>query len=201
MTSEVGKHRTALEQTNRELDQKVNELSDLANYNDTILASMTSGLMALDLDGHFETLNETAKTILGVRASSSVKGRHYSQMVPVESLFGQIIEGTLQSQASINVPRLEFVRSDGQAVLLGLRTAMRRDHSQTFGMLVVFEDLSPVQTLERRLRQADRLAAVIWLKLRAKTAISSRGRRLASLPSNLESGMQYARRAMPPPPS
>jgi signal transduction histidine kinase len=37
---------------------------------------------------------------------------------------------------------------------------MRRDHNQTFGLLVIFEDLSPVQALERRLRHADRLAAV-----------------------------------------
>jgi signal transduction histidine kinase len=31
---------------------------------------------------------------------------------------------------------------------------------QTVGLLVVFEDLSPMQTLERRLRRADRLAAL-----------------------------------------
>ncbi len=161
MTHEVGKHRAALEQTNCELDQKVNELSDLANYNDTILASMTSGLMALDLNGHLETLNETAKTLLlGVGSTVVAEGRHYSQVVPAESLFGQIIERALQSQTPINVPRLEFVRTDGDAVPLGLRTAMRHDHSQTCGLLVIFEDLSPVQALERRLRQADRLAAV-----------------------------------------
>jgi two-component system sensor histidine kinase AtoS len=159
MTSELGKHRTELEKSNRELDQKVNELSRLANYNATILASMTSGLMTLGLDGHFEAMNETAETILGIR-SPSVQGHHYSHMVATDSLFGQVIEHALQSRLPINVPRLEFVRADRRAVPLGLRTAMRRDHSQTFGLLVIFEDLSPVQALERRLRHADRLAAV-----------------------------------------
>ena len=159
MTSEVAKHRAELEMTNCELDQKVNELSALANYNDTILASMTSGLMTLDLDGFLETINATAETILGVSHASS-KGCHYSQIVTADSLFGQVIERALQSQAPINVPRLEFIRSDHRMVPLGLRTAMRRDHNQTFGLLVIFEDLSPVQALERRLRHADRLAAV-----------------------------------------
>lgn len=159
MTSEVGKHRTALEKTNRELDQKVNELSVMANYNATILASMTSGLMTLDLDGLFEAMNETAETILGVRLST-LKGCHYSQLVSADSLFGQVIERALQSQAPINVPQLEFIRFDGLAVPLRLRTAMRHDQGQTFGLLVIFEDLSPVQELERRLRHADRLATV-----------------------------------------
>jgi PAS domain S-box-containing protein len=159
MTSELGKHRAALEQSNRELDQKVNELSVLANYNATILASMTSGLVTLGLDGHLEAMNETAEAILGLR-SSSIQGQHYSHIVVADSLFGQIIERALQSRTPINVPRLEFIRSDGRAVPLGLRTAMRHDRGQAFGLLVIFEDLSPVQALERRLRHADRLAAV-----------------------------------------
>jgi PAS domain S-box-containing protein len=159
MTSEVGKHRTELEKSNRELDQKVNELSVLANYNATILASMTSGLMTLGLDGRFEAMNATAETILGV-SSSSLHRQHYSQIVAPDTLFSQIIERTLQSRTPINVPRMEWIRSDGRVVPLGLRTAMRHDQGTTFGVLVIFEDLSPVQALERRLRHADRLAAV-----------------------------------------
>ncbi|ETX02085.1 MAG: hypothetical protein ETSY1_04885 [Candidatus Entotheonella factor] len=159
MTSEVGKHRTAIENTNRELDQKVNELSVMANYNATILASMTSGLITLDLEGLFEAMNETAESILGFDLAT-VKGGHYSELMTADSLFGQIIERALQSQAPINVPRLEFIRLDGAAVPLRLRTAMRHDQGQTFGLLIIFEDLSPVQELERRLRHADRLAAV-----------------------------------------
>lgn len=154
MTSELWKHRTELENANRELDQKVRALSALTTYNENILSSMTSGLMTLDLNGSFEAMNATAETIL------SVKGCHYSDILAADTLFGQIIESSLQSQTSINVPRLEFIRPDGLAVPLGLRTAMLQDRDQTFGLLAIFEDLSPVQALERRLRQADRLAAV-----------------------------------------
>ncbi len=159
MTSELWKHRTELEDANCELDQKVRALSALTTYNENILSSMTSGLMTLDLEGRFEAMNATAETILGVRGTS-MQGCHYSDILAVDALFGQIIESSLQSQTSINVPRLEFTRPDGLAVPLGLRTAMLQSRDQTFGLLVIFEDLSPVQALERRLRQADRLAAV-----------------------------------------
>lgn len=159
MTSELWKHRTELEDANRELDQKVHALSALTTYNENILSSMTSGLMTLDLDGRFEAMNATAETILSV-CGTSIQGCHYSDILAADTLFGQVIENSLQSQTSINVPRLEFIRPDGLAVPLGLRTAMLHEGEQTFGLLVIFEDLSPVQALERRLRQADRLAAV-----------------------------------------
>ena len=159
MASELGTHRAELEKTNCELDQKVKELSVMANYNATILASMTSGLITLDLDGRFEAMNHTAEVIFGV-SSLSVHGHHYSQIVAADSLFSQIIERALQRRMPINVPRMAFIRPDGRAVPLGLRTAMRHDHGQTSGLLIIFEDLSPVQELERRLRHADRLAAV-----------------------------------------
>jgi PAS domain S-box-containing protein len=120
---------------------------------------MTSGLMTLGLDGRFEAMNATAETILGV-SSSSLHRQHYSQLLAPDTLFSQIIERTLQSRTPINVPRMEWIRSDGRVVPLGLRTAMRHDQGTTFGVLVIFEDLSPVQALERRLRHADRLAAV-----------------------------------------
>jgi two-component system sensor histidine kinase AtoS len=159
MASELSKHRAALEKTNHELDQKVGELSVMANYNSTILASMTSGLMTLNLDGYFESINETAETILGVNGSAFY-GEHYSQLVTANSPLGQVIERALQNRTPINVRRLEYIRSDGRVVPLGLRTAMRHDVDQMHGLMIIFEDLSPVQDLERRLRQADRLAAV-----------------------------------------
>ena len=159
MTSELGKHHTALETTNRELDQKVHELSRLANYNATILASMDNGLMTLDLEGRLESMNEAAETILGVSAASR-RGDHYSRLITPDSLFAQVIERTLQSQAPMQAPRFEFIRPDGLAIPLGLRTAMRHDHTETFGLVAIFEDLSSIQALERRLRRADRLAAL-----------------------------------------
>ena len=159
MTSELDKHRTALETTNRELDQKVHELSRLANYNTTILASMDSGLMTLGLDGRLEAMNEAAETILGVSAAAS-QGDHYSRLVTPDSLFAQIVERALRSRTPVQAPRFEFVRADGSAMPLSLRTAMRHDHHETFGLVAIFDDLSSIQALERQLRQSDRLAAL-----------------------------------------
>jgi two-component system sensor histidine kinase AtoS len=160
MTSELQKHRFALEQTNQQLDQKVRELSILANYNTNILTSMTSGLFTLDLDGRFETVNSRAETMLGWRAAE-VYGQSYQQVFGDMLQLVQVIDASRQHRLPLTAPRVEFHRRDGQRVPLALRTAMLQDpEAHTVGLLAIFEDLSPLQSLERQLQRADRLAAL-----------------------------------------
>ncbi len=160
MTGELRKHRMALEESNRQLDHKVLELSALANYNDNILASMTSGLLTLDVAGCIETFNVMAETITGVRGAD-IHGQPALQVFADNVLFLQVLETSRQHRAPLTAPRLEFWRHDGQHVPLALRTAMLQDREgQGGGVLAIFEDLSPMQTLERQLHRADRLAAL-----------------------------------------
>src|SRR5712691_8144361 len=160
MTRELGKHRMALEDSNRQLDRKVLELSALANYNDNILASMTSGLLTLDVHGCIETFNVMAETITGLRGMD-IRGQSALQVFADNVQFLQVLETSHQHHTPLTAPRLEFCRHDGPQVPLALRTAMLQDREgQAGGLLAIFEDLSPMQTLERRLRRADRLAAL-----------------------------------------
>jgi len=160
MTSELRKHHMALEDSNRQLDQKVLELSRLANYNDNILASMTSGLLTLDVEGRIETFNVMAETITGLRGAD-IRGQLAHQIFVNNVQFLQVLETSRQHRAPLTAPRLEFGRHDGQHVLLALRTAMLQDREgRGGGLLAIFEDLSLIQTLERQLHRADRLAAL-----------------------------------------
>jgi two-component system sensor histidine kinase AtoS len=160
MTRELLKHRTALEQSNCQLDQRVRELSLLTNYNENILKSMTSGLLTLDIDGHIATFNATAEAITGLR-SAAVRGQSYQQVFAHQAQCLQILETSRHHHTPLTAPRLDFHRQDGQYVPLALRTAMLEDNAgQVVGLLVIFEDLSSIQTLERQLRRADRLAAL-----------------------------------------
>lgn len=160
MTCELQKHRTALEQTNRQLDHKVQELAILANYNQNILTSMTSGLFTLHLDGSFATFNLMAETITGL-SEEAVRGQPYQDVFAHNPQLVQVIEASRYHHTPLTVPRLEYSCRDGRTVLLALRTAMLRNSAtQVVGLLAIFEDLSPIQVLERQLRRADQLAAL-----------------------------------------
>ena len=160
MTGELRKHRTTLEATNAQLDQKVSEISQLANYNENILASMTSGLFTLDADGHIATFNAMAEAITGLRYSN-IRGQPYRRVFAAHVQLIQVLDASRLHHVSLTVPRLELGHRDGQPVSLALRTAMLQDQdAQEAGLLAIFEDLSPLQTLERRLHRADRLASL-----------------------------------------
>jgi two-component system sensor histidine kinase AtoS len=152
MTSELSKHRA-------ELDEKVQELSILDNYNRNILTSMTSGLFTLDLDGCFETCNAMAATLMGWN-TAEIKGQYYQDVLAPHPQFVQVIETSHRHRVPLTVPRLELEWPNGNRMPLGLRTAMLhdRDGNSVIGLLAIFEDLSPIQALERQLRRADRMA-------------------------------------------
>jgi two-component system sensor histidine kinase AtoS len=153
MTRELRKHQTALR-------QKIDEISILANYNKNILASMTSGLFTLDLHGRFETVNPMAERLTGIRAENAC-GRDYHHVLAENATLCQVLTASYRHESSLTVPRLDFVRADGERVPLALRTAMLRDRDgKAVGLLAIFEDLSPIQTLEKQLQRADRLATL-----------------------------------------
>jgi two-component system sensor histidine kinase AtoS len=160
MTEDLRKHHAALEETNRQLDQKVHELSILANYNASILSSMTSGLFTLTLDGRFEMFNTMAETITGL-SEEHVRGQHYQHVFADNASFVQVLDASHRHHTPLTAPRLDFCRHEGRRVPLQLRTAVLQGRDGlTVGLLAIFEDLSPIQTLESQLRRADRLATV-----------------------------------------
>jgi PAS domain S-box-containing protein len=160
MAKDLRQHRTALEETNWQLDQKVHELSILANYNANILSSMTSGLLTLTLDGCFAMFNTMAETITGL-SGTEVRGQHYRHVFADNMPCVRVLDASRLHQTSLTAPRLDFCRHDGRHVSLQLRTAILQDRdSQPVGLLAIFEDLSPIQALESQLRRADRLATV-----------------------------------------
>lgn len=160
MTTELGKHRAALEQTNDQLDQNVQELSRLGSYHQNVLTSMASGLFTLDLDGCVETFNTMAERITGLR-TQAVQGLSFEHLFVNNPRFAQLIAASRQHRTPLTTTRMDFCRRDGRHLPLSLRTAMLQNHTgDTVGLLVIFEDLSPLQTLEQRLHRADRLAAL-----------------------------------------
>jgi two-component system nitrogen regulation sensor histidine kinase GlnL len=160
MAGKLLDHRTALKRTNRQLDQKALELSIMANYNESILASMTSGLFTLNVDGRFETFNAAAETLTGWR-HTEVWGQPYHDVFAENMQLVEFLKASRAQLEPVTVPRLEFCRRDGQYILLSLRTSMLQDHrNRTVGLLVIFEDLSLLDMLERQLHRADRLASL-----------------------------------------
>src|SRR5207247_11407003 len=78
MAGQLVQQRGALEDANAELQRHVVELVDLKSYTDNILASLTNGIVSVDLDGRVVTLNPAAELLTGF-FKGEVAGRYCSQ--------------------------------------------------------------------------------------------------------------------------
>lgn len=134
-------------------------LANLRALHERIVASIRSGLVTTDLEGRIFTFNAAAQEITGYR-ESTIRGQDAS------ILFGEMkeqIAKTLQAENIDPGPRFETncLTSDGMRLRLGYSIApLSTEAGETTGMVITFQDLTHVRSLEETSRRQDRLAAI-----------------------------------------
>ncbi len=146
--------------TNACLKDKVEELDSLTKYLNSLLSSIHSGVIAVNLRGEVTMLNKAAEKILNLDASG-VMGKR------VESFF-QSSDGSkplllLALESGKNCIDVERKIETNKRVLKWIESSVsliKDVNENTIGAVEVFRDLSEIRELEMRLRNADKLAAI-----------------------------------------
>lgn len=143
-----------------ELEETVRSLANLRALHERIVESIRSGVVTTDLDHNIYTFNAAAAEITGLRLDQ-VRGR------PISELFGDISEQIALSLAAAGKgeqpPRFEadLVTPDGFAVRIGFSVALLfSEANEATGLIVTFQDLTEIRSMEESVRRKDRLAAV-----------------------------------------
>lgn len=126
-----------------------------------ILWHLNCGLVTIDQDGEIVYFNRTAESILGLN-ETDVSGKQcrdvfINQLVPL----GDNLTAVLNSEQRLS--RSEFIikRGDGTEVPIGLSTSTLYDENfDTRGVIAIFQDLTEAKMFEKRIRQADKMAAI-----------------------------------------
>ncbi len=142
------------------LAETAKTLANLQLLHERIIESIRSGLITTDLDGRIYTFNAAATEITGYRPAE-MKGRS------VFSLFGDIRESidlSLHFQGEgEQIPRFEtdLETPQGFAVRIGYSISQLYSEShEASGMIITFQDLTEIRSMEESVRRKDRLAAV-----------------------------------------
>lgn len=160
MTNDLQAQQAALREANSELDAQLREVSNLERYNARILASMTNGLVTLNMEGRIVKWNDMAARTTGYTVGE-VEGRLCQELFVSNPSFARLLLDGIQGRGVWWDRGVSFMRPDGREVPLEINTNLLEDETgQTTGLLGIFRDLSLVRELEQRLRRADRLAAV-----------------------------------------
>ncbi|MCD6288517.1 MAG: PAS domain S-box protein [Candidatus Hydrogenedentes bacterium] len=147
-----------LESKNRELAAQVDEVNRVKDYLSDLLASITDGVIATDMDGRITAFNLAAERITGFSASQMI-GKLY------RSVFSDDIDQALAQPdvrpSSGEYTSTEIVTRDGGRIPVGQSISTVRDAAGAMtGAVKVFHDLSEITMLREHVRQKDRLAAL-----------------------------------------
>ena len=135
-------------------------LADLRALHERIVESIRSGVVTTDLEGRIYTFNQAAVEITGYE-EKTVRGKDAS------ILFGNLKERITDALKAKNSgegsPRFETdcLTAEGLRLRLGYSISpLFSEANETTGMVITFQDLTQVRTLEETSRRQDRLAAI-----------------------------------------
>jgi two-component system sensor histidine kinase PilS (NtrC family) len=142
------------------LAETTKTLASLRALHERIVESIRSGLVTTDLDGNIYTFNGAATEITGYRLDQ-VSGSS------IYDLFGDIREQINISLAAAGdgeqLPRFEadLITPDGFAVRIGYSVSLLfSETNEATGLIITFQDLTEIRSMEESVRRKDRLAAV-----------------------------------------
>lgn len=143
-----------------QLKETAKTLANLRVLHERIVESIRSGLVTTDLSGEIYTFNAAAAEITGYRADN-MQGKS------IFSLFGNIhlpIADSLEATDTGEAPRrfeTDILTPEGFSVHVGYNISpLFSEDGETTGLILTFQDLTEIRSMEESVRRKDRLAAV-----------------------------------------
>ena len=135
-------------------------LANLRALHERIVASIRSGVVTTDLQGRIYTFNAAAQEITGY-SEAGIRGQEASILF---SDMKEHIDLSLKAlETGQTIPRFETscVTAEGMRLRLGYSISpLSTESGVTTGMVITFQDLTQVRSLEEISRRQDRLAAI-----------------------------------------
>ena len=149
-----------VQRTRDDLARTTRELDRIRVDNDLILRHLATGVFTVDQHGVVAYMNPAAEQVLGLRTLEA-RGRHIRMAVP-DRLAGlrELVVDTLVSCSGRTRAELTLYGPTGRALPVGVSTNVLMHEGEMTGVVAVFQDLTHVQEMERRMRRSETLAEV-----------------------------------------
>jgi two-component system sensor histidine kinase PilS (NtrC family) len=142
------------------LQEATKSLADLRLLHERIVESVRSGLVTTDLDGKIYIFNAAAEEITGYRSAEMRGNSIFSLLGNIEQPIKVSLEAAERGEQP---PRFEidFTTPENLGVRLGYGISPLFDEpGEIKGLIITFQDLTEMRSMEESARRKDRLAAV-----------------------------------------
>lgn len=143
---------------NHEIEDRETDIRHMKAYTESILSSVSSGVISCDQRGIIVTVNPEARRMLA---------RHEEDLIafPLSRIFEKhdelirAAELVLAGEQTRSTMETELL-SDGRPVPVAVRITPHRSRGQTVGIVITLEDLTEVKDLTEQLLRADKLSGL-----------------------------------------
>lgn len=149
-----------LEDAYKRLEERAIELINVQDYTQSILRSITSGVLTVDTDGSITTVNPAAERMLGASEYDLVP-EPFSSILQEDGGLGEDLEKVLAGRLPLALREVTLVTHANKVAHVQITTSrMRAVGGRILGAVVTIEDVSEIKALTQQLIRADRLAAM-----------------------------------------
>ena len=150
MSRDLLEHQIALNKTTSNLQDSHRTLESQIRFVELVLENITTGVMSLDVEGHIEILNHSAKQMLQLKPGGDT-GRHYRDVLEEESLqqFEEMVE-QIKSDKERSISRNLIVhKKDGPVEVSATLLVLQNSEGKSAGMVCVYNNITEIQRLQR----------------------------------------------------
>jgi two-component system sensor histidine kinase PilS (NtrC family) len=144
----------------QQLKETTQSLTDLRVLHERIVESIRSGLITTDLEGIIYTFNAAAEEITGYKSQEMIGKSVFSLFGNIEYSITPSLEVTETGSSPLRF-EADLTTPDDLIVHVGYTVSpLFSKSSETNGLIVTFQDLTEIRSMEESIRRKDRLAAV-----------------------------------------
>ena len=143
------------------LQEKAVELTRLTEYNESILESLVTGILVLDLDGRIVRWNRAMETLTG-RWREEALGRFMDDVFPSPFLAALRANLVLEDgQLSAHVDRLQLPAAEGKELTVNATmTPFEVGAGKRWGTILILDDVTTRVQLHEQLQHSEKMASI-----------------------------------------
>ncbi|MFQ5676916.1 MAG: PAS domain S-box protein, partial [bacterium] len=142
-----------------EKKQLGHEIVELKNFNESIIQSMGSGLITVDLEQKVTSFNNSAEDILGY-SEIEVVGKELGCLFSKDAC-EKLLSTIDEPEQNLLNREMEVTAKDGNEVYIGFTVTPRIDtQSRRVGAIISFKDITQIKQMQAEVQRMDRLASM-----------------------------------------
>jgi len=125
----------------------------------TILESIPTGVLTINRNGQVTAVNPSAVATLK-RSTEELLGHSYEQVFPKGDMIRLVLDGALRTNHHVDHYDMPYRAADEPRTIRLATADLTGDEGRPVGVIVLLKDVTELLALERRVRVADKLAAL-----------------------------------------